>query len=1117
MYNQEPETVLLLPQLQDDSDVRKDEAGKWNRQPSKAFNDVATSLKFTAPGEVKNISSVPTIWARPLTFEMIIYDQRHSLRSQMVAQWQGMLAAIALAEMRGLPLKAKLLELGNEVTQSTNFGKSLKDLAPKGDRNLYSLDNKNPWQDLYIFIYEIEVDNGYGKPLIEKKPVGMTSPSTLVVPSPEGVWDSKVPWWNSALGMLEAPQRHLSHEEQALLWQWLKNLSQELGRYGGKEEALNIMQGLISEFQRSLTQDTDLEPDKCFSNEEQYFGDKIQRGALIALNKPVKAPPQDSSVQLIPSREKEGKGLPLLLYDPEEMPQVWGVEPQNIWIHDGKNLASLKPSEFADRKERWQKEVILIKKEDLFLQELFFLDLEEALPGALLPDFNARENDPLVFNKRRVTPLIPLNSLLLDYLTPQELVSKITFKSLKTEQGNKIRVILDLPLTGAKSGSKGENYRLYKDYDLKEENCLGNQLPVLQVWPNFRAEGWQEYYAFYYDAELGDRTFRVTIPEARESHRFESAGGNYQMARLNSFPEAFYCADSRSNPMGLILAKIPNSVPKSRTWQVGIDFGTSFTNIFVNLKDTPEKLTLKDLQVQITRTPPDTRLGVLFEYFIPEKFIPVDNPLPISSVLSTRGENSEHNPKQPLFDGRIYVPDLSRFEPKEEWIKTNLKWDENNLVFNELFIRHLALHITALAAETGVSEIQWSLSYPSAFSKRDRLHYVSLWQSIVEELQPKTGIKQNYPEIDSDYLKTESLAIAQYFRDDENNDLVFSTCIDLGGGTSDISIWEKNKLLHQCSVQLAGRDIFSQFLHKNPAFMEKRFNINLAGWKNLRETAFNAKVDVWLRLESENWLKKERMKQQGQEDLQGLVTLTAIGIAGLYYYIGLILKVLREEKKHERQQITSAYIGGNGSRFLQWLDGRGKFDQQSEVNELLSRMLSVGSGFEDTKKTTQLTKKRQPKDEVACGLVLKDTRLEGIDIRANEPVITGEKCVINEKITLKPHSRLQLPEEDDEIITSFTIPELVELPKFLYEFHKALKDLKIEEIKALPANVYKRSLDPQENSVLWDEVKTEIENILLEKVEGKKIEDVRWDPSFIFALKALLRVLGKKWADRSNT
>ena len=69
------DSILLLPQLKANANIQSgDRPGEWNVQPSKAFVDVASSLDYESPGAVKNISSVPTMWARPLTMEMILYD-----------------------------------------------------------------------------------------------------------------------------------------------------------------------------------------------------------------------------------------------------------------------------------------------------------------------------------------------------------------------------------------------------------------------------------------------------------------------------------------------------------------------------------------------------------------------------------------------------------------------------------------------------------------------------------------------------------------------------------------------------------------------------------------------------------------------------------------------------------------------------------------------------------------------------------------------------------------------------------------------------------------------------------------------------------------------------------
>ena len=104
---------LLLPKLKSDSDVRpSDQAGKWDAQDFKTFGDVASSLDYKSPGQVKSVSSVPTIWARPLSMQMALHNKAYPIHRQMIDQWQGMLAALALAETRRFPLSAQLLELG---------------------------------------------------------------------------------------------------------------------------------------------------------------------------------------------------------------------------------------------------------------------------------------------------------------------------------------------------------------------------------------------------------------------------------------------------------------------------------------------------------------------------------------------------------------------------------------------------------------------------------------------------------------------------------------------------------------------------------------------------------------------------------------------------------------------------------------------------------------------------------------------------------------------------------------------------------------------------------------------------------------------------------------------
>lgn len=215
--------------------------------------------------------------------------------------------------------------------------------------------------------------------------------------------------------------------------------------------------------------------------------------------------------------------------------------------------------------------------QSLFLPKLYFIDLKNALSGALLPT----AEEPLIFNNRRITPLIPLDFIVLDYFTPEELVSKLKFQPIKTREGIKIRLIFNLPLSRTKLEQSAKTFRIYQDYDLKEENSLGDQLPVLQMWPNFQADGWKEYYAFYYDAELGEATFNVNFPQSQIVHKFKEGLGNYQIVRLETFPKYISCLNGEGQSLGLILLKSPETIQLNGLWQVGVDFSTSFTNVYV--------------------------------------------------------------------------------------------------------------------------------------------------------------------------------------------------------------------------------------------------------------------------------------------------------------------------------------------------------------------------------------------------------------------------------------------------------------------------------------------------------------------------------------------------------
>jgi hypothetical protein len=1071
--------VFILPKMKDSELSTPDRAGVWKADNKTKFESVAKSLDYQAPGENKKINSVPDMWALPMTLDIPLLNNVHPLRKQAIAQWQGMLAAIALAKVRNFPLKADFLDL-SKVDRSDIFAKSLWQLLPDKTLSLQDLgEDKHPWQDIYVWKWN-------------DKPVGMTSPSTIVVPSAEGVWDG-LPWWNAEYKRLEFPQPYLSEDEKPLLREWLGLLQQEIVKYNPNREILENRSTLLNAFRSGLIGSTD-RTDILELESPQYFGVPLNRGIYNGLNYPIK--PKTIRGGESPLRVFGTKPNPkqLLLID-ANLPEIWGQSPQNIAVHGDRTMATLDVAALrAGKIPNWD-DIAWVEPQDIFLNELYFIGFEKAIPGGYVP----KGNQPLVYNNSRITPLFPVNSILLEYFSAEDLYERMRFNQV--DNSNTVRVTLNLPLAGM-SGRPIE-HQIVKEYTLDEKNII-DSIPVLDVWPHFNVAEWHEYYAFYYDGSRNNTSFQVSFNEARDPYIFEDKG-KYQITRLHSFPTHINCLRNNQG-IGLILLPTPPETKLDETgeWLVGVDFGTSFTNIYVNRYGKIEPLPLTNLHLKVTQADEERRTPVLFEYFIPEQFLPLDKPLPIASVLTLRGKQRNEN-LRPIYDGRIYIPDRVNFQPQSRWMETDIKW--KNIDVNRVFLHHLATIVGALAAKDGVKKVKWSISYPSAFSRTDLRKYSKNWKDLTEELNKQTPIQHICPDqSDDEFFRTESLAIAQYFADREGANLVRAACVDLGGGTSDISIWQENNLLHQCSVQVAGRHLFSQIVEVRPELIVKWFRQDPAEWADLEDDKFKAKIDVLLRHESENWLKNDRHTVEEEKDFQGLVRLITLGTAGLYYYIGIILSALKEEDKYTEDEIPDVFIGGNGARLLHWITTGGKFDRNAEANELFKRMLARPSMLKEVDGDTRISTK--PKDEAACGLVVGKTKLKGLGRKDKDPLIAGENCTLNGS-NISARDRLPVDEGD---ITDFSIPHLDLLKQFVEDFNHAIYDLDIEEIE--PMESYKRNsgFDEKYEERLWSQTTKELRRVLL-TVKGHS-DNIRVEPPFILGLKALLRVLANEWAGK---
>ncbi|WP_254172907.1 tubulin-like doman-containing protein [Planktothrix pseudagardhii] len=1078
----------LLPTLINDN-IGMGDKGKWLRKNGLTFKAIADDLSISHSGDqAKSVTSIPDMWARPLLVQMALLDRNHPLHQSVKKQWQRMLAAIALAKVRNYPITIQKADLKEQATDPIE--KALFKLIPDKNNSLYTLENgKNPWSTLYVFLWD-------------GKAIGITSATTLICPSEGENWP-------------EVPRLTLYETEQ--LYQWLEALKEQLNDSPGNPRISES----ITEFQQELNGiPVNSAANPITDKNSSYFKQEIDLGKLKILSQPILIDSNTKSGIVLKPRQLEGLQKLQIIPDPEEIKTQWGREAFEICI-DEQNQVNLNSRSLRNYRNR---EGYLFADE-IFNQDCYFLKTDQKeLPGALLIEGEDIKYNWEGNNAQPLTSLLPINPKLLTGINPTELIEKIT--ATQESKGGEVSVKFTLKL---RLSGHEKDYEITKNYPIKKDNIL-TAIPTLEIWPNFQAEGWSEYYGFYADTSPQGKTFRVKFPHppnAKDIRTIQDKAYLYEIISLKAFPAYGICQEKETDKdCGLLLFKQPAPLKPdfNSTWKVGIDFGSSFTNIYYSNGTNPDKLTLPNLRYSLgTKSQEGGEIrDLLYEYFLSGN--PEADILPLSSILTTKSQTNEN---KYILDGRIYlaggVPD---FDPNQNYIHTNLKWSQSR-VQTEKFLYQLTLQITAQAVFKKVQKIQWIFSYPSALSDDDQDSYLKTWKDILAQLKEKTGITHQWEQQNQDgicHWQTESLAFAYYFNQ-RHQDAATFICIDIGGTTSDISIWQQYQLVHQCSVRLAGKQLFDGVVRKKPKVLEilqKELRLkdelqtlanNVGGNQNQEIDGFSAKLAASLRCCN----RQNLMRSIGDIDTQGekralgeMRQISRLGIAGLYYYIGLILQVLQSragEGVWSEPRLATVYIGGNGSQVFHWLVATGEFDENNPASKLLNRlfkeMLNKGSGFE-YQKPVSIRLSSQPKDEVAYGLILsaQQNQLQ-IPDNSDNRLIAGEDYEYTETGVLKTgdySSRLSL--QQHSTIQGFQMENLTNLKQFFQDYHEAIITLNNSSIQ--PFSKYS---DSTWQDRLWYQVAERLNDVYLPGNMTGNSSNIRLEPPFIMGLKVLLDVL----------
>lgn len=1077
----------LLPRLTKTNTVTTfGHAGRWERRDSSELERISEGLDVADTRVTSaEIDSIPSMWARPLLFEMALYDTRHPMHTRVLGEWRGLLAMLALKEWSDFPLTTEQLEITNmeNPPDAADFLRALQKLLPKD-----TLDATTTWETLNIILFD-------------NKPIGITSPTTLVCTAVNCFGRiSGVPWFNEKF--LNNPIPKLNSFEKQAVAGWLVSVN----RY-----TMNLPEGRIKASINELLNDFidnlgGVPPVPTFSPKSLDLTQDIFK----CMNNPVEPGDLSSSVELVPSPNKQ-PGTTLLLPD-QTIPEVWEVEPQNVFVWKGRTLATTQ-SFGGKPKLTLPEQVHLRSQEDFFTDQLFVINQERAFHEHSTLVSNGSQT--LNFNGVRVTPILPITEEVLTYLDVRDLNARITFD----QQGSSIVVSLRLPLSGI--NGKNLDFVISKEYGTTNTELISTG-PVLAIWPNFRNPDWKAYYTYFTTA--AQDTFYakpfLAVGEMSDPRKFSDNRGTIEkeITKTEHFPEAMLC-EYNGTKAGILLISVPEETPSvdGTNWTVGVDFGTSSTTVYYRKGDSdPQQLVFNDHLLRIT-DPLFLQPSMFYNDFLS----PRREQTPFFSLFQKLG-NAEVN--EPLLDGHIYFLYDYKALPSDENIVSDLKWSTSSVdqehigVDREIirvFLKQLFLQCAAEAINDGANEINWNFSHPLAFTARDRGHFERIWQDVGSACEIATGLSHRVVTP----AQSESVVTAKFFASELQNLYAIggfasgAVCIDIGGETSDISIWQNNELYWQTSLRFAGRHIFLDLFKGNPEFV-KNFgadpeDIKLLDTSTDANDKFYAQADALIQQKGQEWL-NELAIVGDDTTIQPFFQLISLGVAGLLYYVGLLLNHLSQNETDFNPEIPSIYIGGNGSKILHWM-AEGSFNPDDDntmalrCRENLKSVILSASGFDrDNNRGIEISK--SPKEEAAYGLIAEGTILTSNETQFNTlagEAFTedGKDCEWTEILTAERlGNRLSVP-----------MNRLEQIGNFIENFNAGLG----AEIN-MPVDLNETLSGATHGSGTVREATFEKLEKVLQDFSDKKPEEISVEPLFILALKALLDAKTRRWRNMAS-
>jgi hypothetical protein len=383
---------------------------------------------------------------------------------------------------------------------------------------------------------------------------------------------------------------------------------------------------------------------------------------------------------------------------------------------------------------------------------------------------------------------------------------------------------------------------------------------------------------------------------------------------------------------------------------------------------------------------------------------------------------------------------------------------------------------------------------------------------LIKDISSDTGVEILFNGTTN--MITESVAAAYYFRKNNDRQDTF-LCIDIGGGTSDISIWNEGSNLFQSSIRFASRDMFitplSTLLQQKGVMdkvqgTEQEDGIHAMLTECSKDTSTNSNERIKFFIETvlfeyfETF--RDRLEKLEGEDAKYYNKFkysVFIAYTGLMYYVGNIicamLTTIETEKKIDSSRAEIVYgLSGKGSKLTIWIKSHCE-----KIHEAIETMILNKTGVKIDLKFS--FEEQYAKTETAKGLIC---NLDPSGKQQDKAKLAKPEVFLGSSITLIKENIPRVYAKD-VFVRSYGDDDYIQDTKNItFELDKELSDFDdfLEFFNKLAPET---EGDMPKIDLSWYKEKRKVLYGRLEKDFKSIFKDDRFESPFIIILKGFLK------------